>query len=388
MIEPAWLILPAVFLFGWWVGRRSRLAKKSTGKQGLSSGYFEGLNYLLNEQPDRAIEVLVSMVEVDSETVETHLALGSLFRKQGEVERAIRIHQNLIARPTLLKPQRLQALMNLGLDYKQAGLNDRAVSLFEELALETAPHRDRALENLLEIYQHEQEWQKAIIVARKLHGRDPANQQALIGHFYAELAERAITESDLRGAAKMIRQIGSIAPHSPRYLLLQLKLARIRGKNRSALRWLNEIILHCPNQLMGILDELEDFYLAAGEQQQFLQRLTEVASDARTGSKLLCRIADIVQRKQGSHAALELLTQQVERLTDSRLSAKILSLTDLGDEPHGSKRLSGLIDGLVKGVLVETADYQCQQCGLVSRENHWRCPGCGAWDSLEFMEIN
>ncbi len=188
MADWGWLLVLAALFAGWWIGRRGG-ADVGSDHSSRSVGYVEGLNYLLNEQPDRAIDVLVSMVEVDSETVATHLALGTLFRNKGEVDRAIRIHQNLIARPTLAKTQRSHALMNLGLDYKQAGLDDRAVTLFEQLAGEAGPYQQPALKNLLDIYQYEKEWQRAIIVVRNLLPKGSPEQSQLLSHFYADLAE-------------------------------------------------------------------------------------------------------------------------------------------------------------------------------------------------------
>ncbi|RLA15897.1 MAG: lipopolysaccharide assembly protein LapB [Gammaproteobacteria bacterium] len=383
-----WLILLAALGIGWLLGRHSVSHKLFQQKNGLSTGYVEGLNYLLNEQPDRAIDVLVSMVEVDSEAVETHLALGTLFRNQGEVERAIRIHQNLIARPTLSKSQRMQALMNLGLDYKQAGINDRAVVLFEQLALETGSHRDNALENLLEIYQYEKEWLKAIDVARKASLKGSAKQNQLIGHFYAELAEQAITTNDLRGAAKMLRHAKGLTRHSARYLLLQFKLAQLRGKYKSALRWLEEIISHCPEFRTHILDDLEACYGELGLESLFLARLKDMAADSRSGLHLVCRIADIVQAQQGKEAALALLEEHADRFSAPLLSAKILTLINLGDPLAGGHQVAELADELVVGLASASIENRCNHCGFEAKERHWCCPGCGAWDSLDYQEAS
>src|SRR3972149_4520079 len=141
-----WL-LPVAAIISWWLGRLS-VRKNDTGNlRRIHPEYFKGLNYVLNEQPDKAIEVFIKMLEVDSETVETHLALGNLFRRRGEVDRAIRIHQNLIARPTLSRDERSIAMLELGQDYMSAGLLDRAEALFKEL-VELDLHSLRALELL------------------------------------------------------------------------------------------------------------------------------------------------------------------------------------------------------------------------------------------------
>ena len=183
-----WLLLPLAAASGWLVARfeQKRSAPHSFD---LPSAYFKGLNFLLNEQPDKAIEVFIRVLEVNSETVETHLALGNLFRRRGEVERAIRIHQNLIARPTLDKEQRSLALLELGQDYLKAGLFDRAENLFLELA-EIRVHSEQALKLLLHIYQQEKEWEKAVSVARKLVRASGKNMDDTIAHFYCELADQ------------------------------------------------------------------------------------------------------------------------------------------------------------------------------------------------------
>ena len=176
-----WLLLPLAAASGWLGARIEQKRRARRNAFDLPSAYFKGLNFLLNEQPDKAIEVFTQVLEVNSETVETHLALGNLFRRRGEVERAIRIHQNLIARPTLDREQRSHALLELGQDYLKAGLFDRAENLFLELA-EIRLHSEQALRLLLRIYQQEKEWGKAISSARKLARLSGENMNSVIAH--------------------------------------------------------------------------------------------------------------------------------------------------------------------------------------------------------------
>ena len=186
-LDDWWLIGGLIFTamcIGWFIGRRS--INKDTRLQnslGIHSDYFKGLNYVLNEQPDKAIEVFVKMLEVDSETVETHLALGNLFRRRGEVDRAIRIHQNLIARPTLSRDQRSLALLQLGMDYMSSGLFDRAEGLFWEL-IHSGEHKKFAYSELLDIYQQERDWHKAIDAAGNLQKGSSNIYSQLIAQFY------------------------------------------------------------------------------------------------------------------------------------------------------------------------------------------------------------
>src|SRR5215471_3404816 len=159
------LVIPVAFAFGW-VAARYDLKALLSESANLSRSYFRGLNFLLNEQPDQAIDAFIEVVKLDPETIELHFALGNLFRRRGETERAIRMHKNLLERPDLAEEQRLNAMVELGEDYLKAGLLDRAEEMFVKLKGST--HRASALKSLLEIYQQEKDWIKAVDVAKEL----------------------------------------------------------------------------------------------------------------------------------------------------------------------------------------------------------------------------
>src|SRR5688572_18748047 len=181
-----WLLaLPLFFALGW-MAARIDIKQLVSESRSLPVSYFKGLNFLLNEQPDKAIEAFIEVVKVDTQTVELHFALGSLFRRRGEVERAIRMHQNLFERTDLAAEQKLAALFELAQDYLKAGLLDRAEELF--LKLDGTAHAESALKFLLEIYQQEKDWQKAIGIAQKLESVTQRSHQKEIANFYCELA--------------------------------------------------------------------------------------------------------------------------------------------------------------------------------------------------------
>src|SRR5919205_889379 len=185
-LEYWWLLaLPLFFVLGW-LAARIDIKQLVSESRALPMSYFKGLNFLLNEQPDKAIEAFIEVVKVDPQTVELHFALGSLFRRRGEVERAIRMHQNLVERPDIAEDQKRAALFELAQDYLKAGLLDRAEELF--LKLEGTAHAEAALKFLLEIYQQEKEWQKAIGIAEKLESVTGRSHQKEIANFYCELA--------------------------------------------------------------------------------------------------------------------------------------------------------------------------------------------------------
>src|SRR5690554_2987083 len=231
MVELFWLLLPVAALSGWLIGRRRDSRPDSDGGK-LHGEYFQGLNYLLNEQPDKAIEVFTRMVEVDSDTVETHLALGNLFRRRGEVDRAIRIHQNLIARPTLNAEQRSLALLELGMDYMRSGLLDRAEGLFKELA-ETGNHMEPALRQLLVIYQQEKDWSNAIMVARRLESISGEALHAVVAQFHCERASEHLAAGREREAQEDVRRALNVDPRCVRASLMEAEMARDGGRTRA-----------------------------------------------------------------------------------------------------------------------------------------------------------
>src|SRR5512146_3496820 len=192
-IEFWWLLaLPLFFVLGW-LAARIDIKQLLSESRALPLSYFKGLNFLLNEQPDKAIEAFIEVVKVDPQTIELHFALGSLFRRRGEIERAIRMHQNLVERVDLAQDKKLAALFELAQDYLKAGLLDRAEELF--LKLEGTVHSEASHRFLLEIYEQEKDWQKAINIAQKLETITGQSHQKEIANFYCELAGNEVMQS-------------------------------------------------------------------------------------------------------------------------------------------------------------------------------------------------
>src|SRR5207248_3695585 len=193
-----WLFGFALFFGLGWLAARIDIKQLLSESRQLPRSYFKGLNFLLNEQPDKAIEAFIEVVKADPQTVELHFALGSLFRRRGETERAIRMRRNLLERPDLGAEQRLHAMVELGQDYLKAGLLDRAEEMF--LKLQGSPHRAEALKFLLEIYQQEKDWMKAVGIALELEKDSGQSSQKEIANYYCELALSEVTHSRPDGA--------------------------------------------------------------------------------------------------------------------------------------------------------------------------------------------
>lgn len=277
MQELLLLLLPVAAASGWLAARRSVRDQKDKATGETGTVYFRGLNHLLNEEPDKAIDAFVEMLEVDSSTVETHLALGNLFRRRGEVERAIRIHQNLIARPALTREQRAQALLELGQDYMRAGLLDRAENLFRELR-ETRLHVRPALQNLLVIYEQERDWQACLEITEALETLIAEDMSLQKSHYHCELALSAQSEGRTADAQASLTRASATYRTCLRAHHLQAQFAAAQGDHRSAIRALRQAAERDANYLPEVLPEIVNNYRQLGDLPALRQYLEAMAT--------------------------------------------------------------------------------------------------------------
>jgi lipopolysaccharide biosynthesis regulator YciM len=378
MMELVVLLLPVAALSGWIAAKRSH----AEGKQPQSinnSDYFKGLNFLLNEQPDKAIDVFIQMLEVDSDTVETHLALGNLFRRRGEVDRAIRVHQNLIARPTLQPGHRSQALLELGQDYMRAGLYDRAESLFHELT-ESNAHQEQALLNLLIIYEKEKEWNEALQTATKLQsasGEQLNNQRA---HYYCELADEARVSGDIKLAGEYLKKAQGCDKDSIRASILLGELEQQKGNYKTAIRLLKKVAQNNPVYLSIVLPSLRGCYESADNQtdlRSFLQEFI-VSNQGVAGAVTL---SQIIQEEDGEEAAAKFLLEHLNGYPSLDGLRQLISL-ELNAEIVTREDILQLLTVLLDKMVEENSGYKCTTCGFGAKTMHWLCPSCNSWSSI------
>lgn len=379
-LELLFLLLPVAALTGWWIGQNGQKAKGRNASRDLSQGYLQGLNYLISEQPDKAIEVFVRMLEVDSDTIETHFALGSLFRRRGEVDRAIRIHQNLIARPALSLSQRNHALYELGRDYFAAGLLDRAENLFVELAND-AEFRNRALTQLRNIYEQEKEWEKAIEVADRLVYVDNESLAPTIAHYYCELAEKAVQKGERERAARLVKRALSVDRHCVRASLLEAELELGREQTRAALKALGRIEQQDPEFISESLDLLQRAYQRAGKPEQFISHL-EHLFDVFPSTSVALVYTESVRVREGAQAAAAMLTEQL-RAHPSLWGLLQLVGMKLEDQRPESRDDILLVQELLTKYLESKPRYRCKSCGFMAKSLHWQCPGCKQWNTVK-----
>lgn len=373
------LLLPIAALSGWWIGRRGQDSDRQSNK-GLNPEYFKGLNFVLNEQPDKAIEVFIRMLEVDSETVETHLALGNLFRRRGEVDRAIRIHQNLIARPTLNREQRSNALLELGMDYMRSGLLDRAEGLFLEL-IESGSHLNQAYIQLLEIYQQEKDWDNAINVARKLETISFESYSSVIAQFYCEHAEAALKEANIRVVKDNLRKAINFDSSCVRASLIEAQMYQNAGKIKQAIKSYKRIEAQNSDYITEILTPLYECYRRLDKVDVFVEYLRTLVNIYGNISTLLL-LTELIAEREGENAAIRFISDELKNRPTVKGVDKLIEYALERSQGETHEHLKTIKD-LTGQLIEERPMYKCNNCGFDAKLLHWQCPGCKSWDTVK-----
>ena len=374
-----WLLLPLAAASGWYVARLEQRRRVQSSLD-LPSAYFKGLNFLLNEQPDKAIEVFIRVLEVNSDTVETHLALGNLFRRRGEVERAIRIHQNLIARPTLDKEQRSQALLELGQDYFKAGLFDRAENLFLELA-EIRAHSELALRMLLNIYQQEKEWEKSISVVRKLARASGRNLDNMVAHFFCELAEMDVARNNRSSARDRLKQALAADDKCVRASILLGDIDVLEGNHPRAIEQWQQIEKQDIHYLGEVAERIAEAFRQLGDEQG-LYDYFNVALRRHGGVSLALTFADVISSREGVEAAEKFIIEWLRRTPNVHGLHKLLELNLIKAKDSARKDLL-MLKGIIEELRTQHLGYACGECGFKGKALHWMCPGCNHWNTIK-----
>ena len=379
-IELLFLLLPVAAFTGWIIGRRGQKGEINldTECEDFSEDYFKGLNFLLNEQPDKAIEIFVRMLEVNSDTVETHLALANLFRRRGEVERAIRIHQNLIARPTLNKNQRNHALYELACDYMSAGLLDRAESLFKEVE-DGSEYGPQALKHLRDIFEQEKEWDNAIEVAKKLKPSDQDNVDKIVANYFCELAEEALQRGDRNEATRLVKQAHGEDKKCVRATMLESTIAMEKGDCNQAIKILKRVEQQDPEYLSEAIQPILECYHRSGKQEQLIRYL-ERASRENHSVNLMMNQAELIRQQRGDKDAEQYVTEQLRKHPTLRGLDYLVGLRVLsGDANSDLVVLKELLGKFIEN----RPGYLCSNCGFTTKSLHWHCPSCKQWNTIK-----
>lgn len=373
------LFLAGLFLLlaaaGWVIGRFAERDEEDAPPP-LNIDYLKGLNFLLNEQTDQALEHFLHMVRVDDKTIETHFALGNLFRRRGEVDRAIRIHQNIVARPDLASEQRDQALYSLAKDYLAAGLLDRAEKLFARLG-QGSRYQVQAIEALCGIYEQEREWEKAIEAGKKLEvlgGRSLALQ---IAHYYCELAEAAAASGDYASARQYVKNAQSGRPRTMRGALTRAHIARDMDDNETALKLYHRIIDENTYLIAEALPEIVSIYTRENELEE-LQRALEALLTKNPERASLVAYTAIVNDIGG----IDVIDRCVEEyMLNEPTLGEFVELQQMSKVEGEAESAFTKVRGALSKLAAATPRYQCQECGFSSQRLLWQCPSCREWET-------
>lgn len=373
------LLIPLAAVIGWVIGRRGGERHSDHQVSRLSTTYFRGLNYLLNEQPDKAIELFLHVAELDKDTFETQVALGHLFRRRGEVDRAIRLHQGLVQRPDLSDQQKVQALLALGEDYMRSGLLDRAETVFSDLAKldDRAP---QALRHLIDIYQAERDWQQAIDKASRYEAVTGESMGKLIAQFECELAERHRAAGDSDQARAAIARAYAADSNTVRAGMLEGRIEYDAERYPAAIRAYERAARHDPDYLPDILPSLSVCYERVGDPSGARNFLTEMCEHYRGIAPVLA-LTRLVETGEGVHAARDYLALQLKERPSVRGEAALIDLS-LADHTDPIATLHDL-KHVTEQLLVRNPSYRCKSCGFGARSHHWQCPSCKAWGTVK-----
>lgn len=371
------LLLPLAAASGWYL--RSRVQRPEEQPPRLHPDYLLGISHLVNDDADKAIEVFTRLLEVDNETVETHLALGNLFRNQGEVDRALRVHQNLIARPNLESIHRNQARFELAQDYLRAGVLDRSESIFQGL-VDQGMFMEPALSGLLTIHEQGRDWQQAIDTMRRLEAVRGHTQRPVTAQYYCELADDARETGDTAAAYEHVKAARREFRDCVRASLIQGELAEKDGEHETAIRMYRRVLKQDVDFVTEIVTPLAHCYRQIDDLPGYHAFLEE-AIKRYAGPAPLIALARLLQQEGKSDEAIARLSAYVRETPNWIAFFHLLELTWAVSRGGLTSPLESLHQSL-RGIIENQPLYLCGHCGFAGRYRYWQCPGCKQWNSI------
>nr|VFK11888.1 MAG: Lipopolysaccharide biosynthesis regulator YciM, contains six TPR domains and a predicted metal-binding C-terminal domain [Candidatus Kentron sp. LPFa] len=383
------MLLPVAAASGWYLARKDiRDTTNALPGKPLRPDYFKGIHYLLYEQPDRAIEAFIKVLEVEDETAETHLALGNLYRRRGEMERAIRIHQHLIDRSTLNSEQRIEALLALGQDYLSAGLLDRAEDLFQDL-VKNRYHTVQALRRLMEIYEQEKDWDKAIDSARKLEKITGNRLRVVIAHYYCEKAEHALRTNRKDTVMGIIEQALDAHGGCARASLIEGDILVRSGSPEQALQAYRRVEIQDSDYLPEAIERMYYCYRLLQESHQVSKNSHAITAffssllPRYNGVSVILALSEIKRREEGRQEAMAFLTGKLRERPSLRGYQRLLEMESDGVASDDASDHFAILRELITSLLKDRPIYRCYQCGFSAKTLHWQCPGCKNWNTVK-----
>ncbi|XKM12521.1 lipopolysaccharide assembly protein LapB [Orbaceae bacterium ac157xtp] len=381
MFELLFLLLPIAAAYGWYMGNRNAKLKYQNESNKLTREYVDGLNFLLTNQKDKAVDLFLDLLKEDSGTLEAHLTLGNLFRSRGEVDRAIRIHQALMESASLTFEQRLLAMQQLGRDYMTAGFYDRAEEIFTTLADED-DFQHYALQQLIIIYQSTSEWLNAITVATKLVRSGYPKYNKEIAQFYCELAALNIAADDLDKSLIYLHKSAQADPTCARTSLMFGRVFMAQGFLDRAVQHFTKILYQDKafiNEALPLLRECYENLNQEDEFKRFLKQCVELDS----GYLAELMLADIIEKQNGRESAQYYIYRELVKHPNMKGFYRLMDY-HLADAENGRAKESLLLLRNMVGEQIKVIpNYRCERCGFTVNSIYWLCPACRSWATIK-----
>ncbi len=381
MIELLFLLLPVAMAYGWFMGRNSIKQKDQAIKQDLSIKYSTGLNYLLSNQQDKAIDSLLDALKVEDDSVEAHFAMANLFRKRGELDRALKVHEHLVRLNHLPTKDKQQAVFELGKDFLSAGLYDRAETMFSKL-LKSKDYGLKALTYLLQIYQSTKDWQQGIDHKKQIIKLNDKRLLHTLANFYCELATRAFEQNEFIAVIELLELALQLDPNSCRANWLMAKIYENHQQCELAAKCYQDIYHQDKEFFPDVIEKMHGCYKSIDALDDFYQFIKKVY-DETAGTSALITYLTYVEEKHSKKKAIEFILSALKRRPTIRGFEHFVNMQMNQTDVDVNTDSLDLIKELISEYLKVKHRYSCRSCGFNSQIHYWSCPSCHEWEQLK-----
>jgi lipopolysaccharide biosynthesis regulator YciM len=381
MIELLFLLLPVAMAYGWFMGRNSIKQKQQTDKQDLSIKYSTGLNYLLSNQQDKAIDSLLDALKVEDDSVEAHFAMANLFRKRGELDRALKVHEHLVRLNYLSTKDKQQAVFELGKDFLSAGLYDRAETMFTKL-LKSTDYGVKSLTYLLKIYQSTKDWQQGLSHKKTIIKFNDKRQLHTLANFYCELSTIAFDEDKFIEVIELLEQALALDRNSCRANFLMAKIYETNEQCQLACQCYKDIYHQDQDFFPDVIEPMKACYSRLDALDEFYTFIKKVYDETAGSSALICYL-DHIEVKHSNKKSIEFMLSALKRRPTIRGFQHFVKMQKNKEDKDVNNTSLDLIKELISEYLKLKHRYNCRTCGFNSATHYWSCPSCHEWEQLK-----
>lgn len=381
MLELLFLLLPVAAAYGWYMGRNSIKQNDQSVKNDLSKKYSQGINYLLSNQQDKAIEHLIETLQIEDESIEAHFAMANLFRKRGELDRALKIHEHLVRHKYLPESAKERAAFELGNDFFSAGLYDRAEAMFERL-LKSKKYKSKATLYLLQIFQSTKDWQKGLELEKRIVKSQDKRLLHILANFYCELATQALSDDEYIKVIELLERALVLDNQSCRANWLMASIYSQHEQYELAIKCYMEIYQQDIEFFPDVIDAMQDCYKKLDDEKAFYKFIKQVYVETGSTTALIKYVDHLTSQGKTAEAQQFILTGLKRRSTIRGFKHLVKMQLKANGDDQESESLQ-VIRELITEYLKVKPRYSCRNCGFDSSIHYWSCPSCHEWEQLK-----